>query len=58
MSKDRFNTINKVNEVTLEYEEALRVVQKLNNEFKTLMEQNEAKIRKEQKFYRSAGKKI
>ena len=43
MSKDEFNTINKVNEVTLEYEEALRVVQKLNNEFKTLMEQNEAR---------------
>ena len=29
--------------MTLEYEEALRVVQKLNNEFKTLMEQNETR---------------
>ena len=34
MSKDEFNTINKVNEGTLEYFK-LRVVQKLNNEFKT-----------------------
>ena len=43
MSKDEFNLINKVNEVTLEYEEALKTVQMLNNEFKSIMEANESR---------------
>ena len=43
MSKDEFNLINKVNEVTLEYEEALKTVQILNNEFKSIMEENESR---------------
>jgi len=43
MSKEEFNQINKVNEVTLEYEEALKTVQKLNNEFKGIMEENETR---------------
>ena len=37
------NLINKVNEVTLEYEEALKTVQMLNNEFKSIMEANESR---------------
>ena len=41
MSKTEFARINEVNKVTLEYEQVLREVQALNNEFKTIMLNNE-----------------